>query len=482
VKSLSIKTYEDGFGYHGIDCISEPIAIGAGYYNQENYYYYCFLHSIFANWIPEVSYIERRNLILNKLGLKLAPIFVDNSNALITKTKVSIDNNCPVLILLDYYYMFYAEDYRKSHGSHGVLATEYDTDRSVIAVRETSHVHEETPFYRFQLTEELLSDIWVKSNNYINQNNLSYCNQIYSIEKGCKPGINSYEQIIEELLDGEYIKNNNSLLNEIENFGTVIEGFKRLDIQPYAFRSRYTESVDMFFKLIDRFIISLDLEDGFYSELYIFRNDYLKFRREVISILSKYAFKGKNLDNNKKNEIIEKIHKYDNELHSKILNFYEQIRNQANYPEKNVTGNLKNYAANCNCTASSEYQEIGTNILCANRAVDGKYSDRRSDMWASDELMCDHWLKVDFGSQVCVSKFIIRHDFTSKLYYLVDYKIQGSNDDVNWDNLVIIKDNNKDITMHEITPSSYRYFRVYITKPSRFDSIARIMEFEVLGE
>lgn len=42
LKSLYIKTYEDGFNYHGIDCISEPIAIGAGYYNKENYYYYCF--------------------------------------------------------------------------------------------------------------------------------------------------------------------------------------------------------------------------------------------------------------------------------------------------------------------------------------------------------------------------------------------------------------------------------------------------------
>ncbi|MGB7605056.1 MAG: discoidin domain-containing protein [Lutisporaceae bacterium] len=482
MKSLAIKTYEDGFGYHGIDCISEPIAIGAGYYNQDNYYYYCFLHSIFANWIPEVSHIERRNLILNKLGLKLTPIFVDNSKDLIAKTKLSIDNDCPVLIPLDYYYMFYAEYYNKTHGTHGVLATEYDTDRAVIVIRETSHIHEETPFYRFQLTEELLSNIWVKSNEHLNQNNLAHGNEIYSIEKSCEPEINSYEQIIQELLNGQYIKNNNSLLSEIENFDSVIEGFGKLDIHPYAFRSRYTESVDMFFKLIDKFIIALDLEDSSYNELYLFRNDYLKYRREVISVLTKYAFRGKSLDANKKSEIIEKIRKYDNELHLKILNFYEQFKNQTNYPEKNVTKNLKNYAANCSCTASSEYQEVETNILSASRAVDGKYSEQKSDMWASDELICDHWLKVDLGAQVCVSKFIIRHDFTSRLYYLVDYKIQGSNDDANWDDIVVTEDNNKDITINEITPSSYRYLRIYITKPSRVDSVARIMEFEILGE
>ncbi len=482
LKSLYIKTYEDGFNYHGIDCISEPIAIGAGYYNKENYYYYCFLYSIIYNWRPEVSHIDGVNLILNKLGLKLTPVFVDNSSDLITKTKLSIDNDCPVLMLFDYFDMFYSTTYRETHGIHGVLATGYDTEKSVIVIKEKSHVRGEIPLCEFQLTEEMLSDIWVKSNNYRNQNNWAHCNQIYSIEKSCEPEINSYEQIIKELLDGQYLKNNNSLSIEIENFDRVICGFKNSNANAISFRSRYTGSVAMFFKLIDKFISSANLEDSFYNELYLFRNDYMKYRNEVISIISKYAFKGKHLDNNKKNEILEKIHTYDNELHFKILNFYEQLKDQGKYPDKNVTANLKNYAANCICTASSEYQEGETNILCANRAVDGKYSKRISDMWASDDLVGDHWLKVDLGKQACISKFIIRHEFISKLYYLVDYKIQGSNDDIIWDDLVVTEDNNKDITMHEITTSSYRYFRIYITKPSRVDNVARIMEFEILGE
>jgi len=65
--------------------------------------------------------------------------------------------------------------------------------------------------------------------------------------------------------------------------------------------------------------------------------------------------------------------------------------------------------------------------------------------------------------------------------YLKNYKVQCSNDDFNWINLVDIVDNKEPLVKYDINLKAFRYFRIYITKPSNTDNIARIAEFEAWG-
>ena len=48
-KTLDIDLYKDGFDYRYIDCIQGPLAASTGYFKYDNYYYYCFLHSLWGN-------------------------------------------------------------------------------------------------------------------------------------------------------------------------------------------------------------------------------------------------------------------------------------------------------------------------------------------------------------------------------------------------------------------------------------------------
>ena len=118
--------------------------------------------------------------------------------------------------------------------------------------------------------------------------------------------------------------------------------------------------------------------------------------------------------------------------------------------------------------------------------VDGNIKDYVNirPMWLTNLLGTPHWLTVDMGSATNVSKFLITHGPASGYSghsdtYLRDFKIQGSNDNSLWNDLLTVTDNTiSDTTTHEIMPQSYRYFRVYITRAG-VSGFAGICEFRI---
>ena len=62
---------------------------------------------------------------------------------------------------------------------------------------------------------------------------------------------------------------------------------------------------------------------------------------------------------------------------------------------------------------------------------------------------------------------------------LVDYIIQGSNDNLHWEDLFQEVNNQKAINLYYFKGQSYQFFRVYITNPSTQGSAARLLEFQV---
>ena len=64
---------------------------------------------------------------------------------------------------------------------------------------------------------------------------------------------------------------------------------------------------------------------------------------------------------------------------------------------------------------------------------------------------------------------------------MIDYSIQGSNNKIDWVNLVEIQGNNKEQTTNFVEKQKYRYYRIYTTKPSKIDNMARIFGIECWG-
>ncbi|NJD01338.1 MAG: discoidin domain-containing protein [Ruminiclostridium sp.] len=389
LKSLKIDYYSNGYSGMHTNCIDNPIAGAAGYYNYDNYFYYSFYYSIFKNWTSSKKYdwLTFREEILGKLGLRLKFNEITNPSELIASIKENIDNNCPIVMIVKYCTLFFLGSYlTDTKLNHAIAISDYDSEKKIIVIREcllnkevTQNVMRGDPFFKLQLTEDLISDMWLKSNNF-------------------------------------------------------------------------------------------------------FKDDkYIKFRYLLISKLHAQALREKHFDISKKNEIMDEIRKIDSELFVLLNELYLDNRQQQKVRlSENAYKKLVNYALGAEATADSEYNPNNDVHCKASQAVDGKWDIPAKDMWISTNLGSTHWLKADIGQSRAIIKFVIRH-WNVPGYITVDFKIQGSCDGRKWRDLVVIKGNDSDITTHDIPPSLYRFFRLYITYPALNDFHARVYEFEAWG-
>lgn len=143
----------------------------------------------------------------------------------------------------------------------------------------------------------------------------------------------------------------------------------------------------------------------------------------------------------------------------------------------------KNFATYSTATADTEYSAS----FVASNAIDGQWANQIGDAWVSTGASSTHWLKLDFGSTKSINRFVVKHvgynPGENPAYNTRDFKIQGSNDDTNWTDLVTVIDNTQSETTHILdSTQSYRYARLYITNPNGgIDNFARIFEFEAWG-
>ena len=136
---------------------------------------------------------------------------------------------------------------------------------------------------------------------------------------------------------------------------------------------------------------------------------------------------------------------------------------------------IKNVAYQCKVTASSM---VESDIAYSpDKTVNGKYSDEvmLQNHWVSNNTDKVHWITYDLGKKWPIRKIVLYH---IKCNVLVDYMIQGSNDNQHWDILYNVVNNQKGSTSYYLKGQSYQFLRVYITNPSTQGTAARIVEFQ----
>ncbi|WP_336773541.1 endo-beta-N-acetylglucosaminidase [Paenibacillus sp. MMO-58] len=142
-----------------------------------------------------------------------------------------------------------------------------------------------------------------------------------------------------------------------------------------------------------------------------------------------------------------------------------------------VSGGLFNLALNKTATASSTC----ASSEAAKFAFDGNLKTK----WCANVGSGPHWLVSDLGGNFAITDIAISHaelggEAVSMNTY--DYRIQLSDDKVNWRDVVDVHGNTKGLTQHMIDLSEARYIRLWVTKPtSTSDIAARIYEFEIKG-
>lgn len=118
------------------------------------------------------------------------------------------------------------------------------------------------------------------------------------------------------------------------------------------------------------------------------------------------------------------------------------------------------------------------------RAVNGTYgATTPTSRWLCNTVPAA--MVVDLGSVNVITAWTVRHmgvaGWASPDYNMVDYSLQGSNNNSSWVTIDSVTNNTLSTTTRSVT-SAYRYVRLYVTKGLRTNTqFASIMELEVYG-
>ncbi len=335
-KSIELDIYENGFSLESLNCIDIPIAAIAGYYGMDNYYHYCFYLSVLKCWMlnyDTVDCLDFRNMILGKMGLAMKGYNLKSSSELISLIKMKIDQQIPVLMLPAYSSLFYDRNYLydTSNFPHGIIVSEYDSDRSVLIIREpllisfhnnfieNKYIHKKYKgysMYKFQITESMIADIWEKSSQFLKENTW-YHNKVFCIERISERKIDNSVEVIGDLLHN-YKLSSDRILKLLEDYKTLKD-----DESIINYQKRFVKSLEVVFGYIEHTLkITYQNPDLSCKYLYELKKQFIEYRTYIIRKLYSCALKNKDLeskDSDKlKSEILtneEKFFSYLNKLY-----------------------------------------------------------------------------------------------------------------------------------------------------------------------
>jgi hypothetical protein len=340
-KSLNIDYYKNGFNVGQVNCIDLSIAGAAGFYSYANYFYYCFYTTLFSNWTGAgtedwlkfiANPIERGNVVLNKLGLELKPNHVEDASQVIQFIKYHIDNQHPLIFFAFYKHLFFDRNYMDDAGGnllHGVLVNEYNSKTSVIGIRDCTITRDEVQpeikadaLFRLRLTEDMVSDIWMKSNALLRENGQFLFDTVFSMEKISGPQVGSYDELIADFLNS-YDFTRSKLADLIENFDANADALKNDMI---LIRRNFHGSLSILFSVFEIAFKFIGLDKSKYEDYFEFKNRYLGTRANLLTKIQANALRGKSINSSERKLMIAQVNALDSELVSLVSRFYTEKR------------------------------------------------------------------------------------------------------------------------------------------------------------
>lgn len=139
--------------------------------------------------------------------------------------------------------------------------------------------------------------------------------------------------------------------------------------------------------------------------------------------------------------------------------------------------NITNVALNKTATASGQCSPSEG----PKYAIDGNVTN--NSKWCA--IGTNHWLKVDFGEAINLSKFVVKHAEAGgepAAFNTRAFTVEISLDGENWTKAVNITNNTAAISEHPITTTKAQYIRLSVQQPTQGgDQATRIFEVEAYG-
>lgn len=349
-KSLDIGIYENGISVAEMNCIDLPIAAASGSYNGDNYFHYSFYYCMLMNWCSNINndYIGFKNDILNKMGLRIKEYSINCSEELLLLIKNKIDEQVPVLIIPTYSSIFCCEGYMKEEGHipHGLIVSSYDTDRPVFIIREpflldySNHdeivakfidgidgVYKGYTFYKLQITESMLLDIWEKSSMYSSE---FFRNRIFCLEETYDKGksITNNIDVIRDIIQN-YKFNSDNVLYLLNNYEIL-----KQEYEAQKNRRIFVKSIESIFKFI-RYTFNLSQSDSNERNMsfFKFQNNFIKYRTTMFNRLYIYSSKNIKLTSKERSDLEKEVIANEEDFIENLKSLYYSYVN-GDYPIK----------------------------------------------------------------------------------------------------------------------------------------------------
>lgn len=329
---VRINLFANEYHVNLINCVDIPISGAASYYNNDNYYFYNFYYVLFNNWSRHNSndWLEFRNSILTKIGLLLTNQFVSDRNSFFTQVKENLDVKTPVILILQYKHILYSIDsYKDPSGTvtHAILVTGYNSEKSVFIIRDTilawnnSEIpYKSDPFYRLQLTEDMVADMWLQSKTGL-QDDEYFQNNFFTVRKSDETSniTSNFTELIEDVVNHNYFSDN-KLIDFVTTFNSNISDYNNND-KRYFIRKRFYSSLEVVFDCLGKATEELkDLKyNGIFSEI---KTRYLNYKDDLTNLLCRSTFREEYIDTSL---IIDEIRNMDNDLFKYIQKLNKEL-------------------------------------------------------------------------------------------------------------------------------------------------------------
>lgn len=192
------RYYPDGYHVRDISCLDLIIAHAVGIFNSSNYYDYCMYRSCEILWGNNnlLEIFDYTYAPLKYLGYALHPLSKLSNNLTFDKeiflSEISklLLQGYPIVLLTNYYTLYYSEAYLKEPGNHLLLITGYDNERDIVTIQDAEVIGrgDTAPqytsgqiFFKTNLKSSMLYDIILDYFKYIEKPITHAWNYIYSV-------------------------------------------------------------------------------------------------------------------------------------------------------------------------------------------------------------------------------------------------------------------------------------------------------------
>ncbi len=337
-KTLDIDLYKNGFDFQKIDCIHGPIAAAAGYFNYNNYFYFCYLHAIRSNTPKylDSGFESKENKILNCMGLELRRIDCTGKTPEETMNRIAQEliEGCPVVMVVKYNSLFYNKYYKDSTYilDHAIIVNEYGENNRTFGIKEASLVRDianncenSDIFFSLQVTFDMLKDIFDESNKQYIKEKQTFANSIYSVHRIEDVSIDTNDVIKESLLLFQDYKND--FINIINSYNEQIEKFK-YSIE--LIRRRFYGCIKPIFHLLYDHCNQNNLDTALTEITEKIIED---VRKDTLNFLYRACITGTKITKEKQNDLCSKILNSDEKLISLVKKLFinKEKKNYINY-------------------------------------------------------------------------------------------------------------------------------------------------------